>query len=83
MTFREAVKQSCKCLIKARGKSFKTTKKEIWKAVEQSDWDKELDDNNDDDCRIFSRAFHWNGVHLYVFCWDEGTVLVVNLTPSY
>lgn len=83
MTFREAVKQSCKCLIKARGKSFKTTKKEIWKAIEQSDWDKVLEEPTaNTETKIYSHTFHWNGVHLYVFCWKEGTVLEVNLTPS-
>jgi len=91
MTFRQAVKEASKVLISARGKSFKTTKKEIWKAVAESDWDRVLDEPRDmhedepstPSVKIYSHRFHYNGVHLRVFCWDEGTVVVVNLTPSY
>jgi len=83
MTFRQAVKQASKVLISARGKSFKTTKKEIWKAVEETDWDKDLGKPSVPSVKIYSHPFHWNGVHLHVFVWDDGTVVEVNLTPSY
>jgi len=90
MTFRQAVKQASKVLISARGKSFKTTKKEIWKAIAEFDWDKVLDEPRDmhedestPSLKIYSHAFHFNMVHLRVYCWDDGTVVEVNLTPSY
>ena len=83
MTFREAVKQSKKVLIQARGLSFKTTKKEIKKAVMESDHDVQLRRVNVDRTEMYSHAFHWNGVHVSVYCWDNGTVLTVDLTPSY
>jgi len=86
MTFREAVQEASKVLIKARGKSFKTTKKEIWNAIEKFDWDTVLDEPMNRPyatVKIYSHAFDFNGVHLNVFCWEEGTVLEVNLTPSY
>jgi len=84
MTFKQAVKEATLVLIKARGKSFKTTKSCIMKAVEEADWNEVLEEPTvEKRLKVYNHAFQTNGVHLSVYIWERETSLEVNLTPSY